>query len=415
MIGSKLLGDTLWFTAGSFFFQGSRFITQLYAAKQLGPTLFGLWQSLFLVLAYGMRSHLGVLNAMNRDIPFYDGAGRTDRIAELREISLGTVERSALLLAGLLFGVSYGFESPATQTGLRYIALMMIFQQIYLYYQMLLKSHRLFRLMSLQQMAYAALTLAMVLPLIHYFGFQGFLGGQLLVLAVTLLFIRGNIPFSIVPSFDWQKAKRLSQIGFPIMLAGLVFNLFTTADRLVILRYLGQQALGYYSLSIMATGILLLIPMTVAQIIYPQMSRKYGQTGQPLALTRLIYIPTLYLLAIMVPVLAGVYFLFPIFIRYFLSQYLPGIPALQITVFGVFFLSLSFGFANFLNTVGLQKRFLIIQTIAIGIVVVLNWMSIRLGYGIEGIAMATTVSYTLYAAMLIGSTHFQLKKGKSRP
>ncbi len=415
MIGSKLLGDTLWFTAGSFFFQGSRFITQLYAAKTLGPTLFGLWQSLFLVLAYGMRSHLGVLNAMNRDIPFYDGAGQVERIAELRAISLGTVERSALLLAGMIFVVSYGFESPATQTGLRYIALMVIFQQLYLYYQMLLKSHRMFRLMSLQQFAYAALTLAMVLPLTHYFGFQGFLGGQLLVLAVTLLLIQGNLPFSIVPTFDWQKAKGLSRIGFPIMLAGLVFNLFTTADRLVILRYLGKQALGYYSLSIMATGILLLFPMTVAQIIYPQMSRKYGQTGQPLALTRLIYIPTLYLLAVMVPVLAGVYFLFPIFVRYFLSQYLPGIPALQITVFGVFFLSLSFGFANFLNTVGLQKRYLIIQSIAIAIVVILNWISIQMGYGIEGIAMATTISYTLYAVMLIGSTHFHLKSGKSQP
>ncbi|OQX24290.1 MAG: hypothetical protein BWK80_21570 [Desulfobacteraceae bacterium IS3] len=404
--------DIFWFTLSNIFFQGSKFLTYLYVAKLLGPKTYGLWNGLILILSYGMNSHLGVLNAMNRDVPYYLGAENSEKIEEIQNISLGAICVSSLILAVIVFLSSYLTDSDTeTITGLRFIALILISQQVYLFYQMLLKSHYLFGFMSIQQTLFSVLTILVVLPLTYYFRFDGFLAGQLIVNLAILMFILRKIPITATPAFEWKTAWTLSKTGFPIMLAGVAYGIMTTVDRMAILKYLGKEQMGYYSLSVMAAGMLLLLPMTVSQIIYPRMSRKFGETRQIESLKPLIYRPAIHLMWIMAIILIGVYFILPPLIRYFLPEYVKGIASLKIMIVGVYFLSLVGGFANFLNTVGLQNIYLSIQFIAIIIAALLCGLSLKLNLGIEGIAWATSLTYIIYAFLLISTTlYFQKRK-----
>ncbi len=408
--------DIFWFTLSNIFFQGSKFLTYLYVAKLLGPKTYGLWNGLILILSYGMNSHLGVLNAMNRDVPYYLGAENTEKIQEIQNVSLGAICVSSLVLAVIVFIASYLTDSDTeTITGLRFISLILISQQFYLFYQMLLKSHHLFGFMSIQQTIFSVLTLLVVLPLTYYFRFDGFLAGQLIVNLAILGYILRKIPIKAKPAFEWKTAWTLSKTGFPIMLAGVAYGIMTTVDRMAILKYLGKEQMGYYSLSVMAAGMLLLLPMTVAQIIYPRMSRKFGETRQAESLKPLIYRPTIHLMWIMAIMLIGVYVLLPPLIGYFLPEYIKGIASLKIMIVGVYFLSLVGGFANFLNTVGLQNIYLSIQFIAIIIVVLLCGLSLKLNLGIEGIAWATSLTYIIYAFLLIASTLYFPKRILPKP
>ncbi len=415
-VGGVMTRDIFWFTLSNIFFQGSKFLTYLYVAKLLGPKTYGLWNGLILILSYGMNSHLGVLNAMNRDVPYYLGAENTEKIQEIQNVSLGAICVSSLVLAVIVFIASYLTDSDTeTITGLRFISLILISQQFYLFYQMLLKSHHLFGFMSIQQTIFSVLTLLVVLPLTYYFRFDGFLAGQLIVNLAILGYILRKIPIKAKPAFEWKTAWTLSKTGFPIMLAGVAYGIMTTVDRMAILKYLGKEQMGYYSLSVMAAGMLLLLPMTVAQIIYPRMSRKFGETRQAESLKPLIYRPTIHLMWIMAIMLIGVYVLLPPLIGYFLPEYIKGIASLKIMIVGVYFLSLVGGFANFLNTVGLQNIYLSIQFIAIIIVVLLCGLSLKLNLGIEGIAWATSLTYIIYAFLLIASTLYFPKRILPKP
>lgn len=413
---SDMTRDIFWFTLSNIFFQGSKFLTYLYVAKLLGPRTYGLWNGLILVLSYGMNSHFGVLNAMNRDVPYYLGAGNMEKIEEIQNISLGAICVSSLSLAAIVFLVSYLSDSDTeTVNGLRFIALILISQQFYLFYQMLLKSHHLFGFMSIQQTLFSVLTVLVVLPLTYYFRFDGFLAGQLIVNLAILGYISRKIPITASPVFNRKTAWELSKTGFPIMMAGVAYGIMTTVDRMAILKYLGKEQMGYYSLSVMAAGMLLLLPMTVAQIIYPRMSRKFGETRQADALMPLIYRPTFHLMWIMALMLFGVYFMFPPLIGYFLPEYVKGIASLKIMIVGVYFLSLVGGFANFLNTVGLQNIYLSIQLLAIIMAVLFCGLSLKLNLGIEGIAGATSLTYIIYASLLIGVALYFQKRMSLKP
>jgi O-antigen/teichoic acid export membrane protein len=69
---SLFIKEFLLFGLSSILYQGSRFVVNLGVAKILGPSTYGLWNMLNLILLYGSVIHLGVINAMNRDVPLFN-------------------------------------------------------------------------------------------------------------------------------------------------------------------------------------------------------------------------------------------------------------------------------------------------------------------------------------------------------
>ncbi|MGR3176658.1 MAG: oligosaccharide flippase family protein [Candidatus Anammoxibacter sp.] len=398
---SKTARDTILFTISSVFYQGSRFLTYLVAAKILGPTTYGLWNGLLLILTYGMNSHFGVLNAMNREIPFYQGKGEFNKVQEITNIGFSTALFSSILLAVAIFLITFiGSWSEDTTFAIRIVALLLVLQQIHNFYQLILKSHSFFGLMASQQAFSSMLTLTIVIGFTYYGGFTGFLWGQVFVFMAVLLFLHKYTSVNFGFQFSWGKAIKLARIGFPIMAVGLAYGMLVSMDRIMVLSFLGIEQLGYYSLSFMAYSIMMLFPMVVAQVIYPNMVKEYGRTFNKKALEVLIYRPLKYLLIVMIPILTITYLIAPIFIRQFLPEYVPGIPALKVTLLGVFPLCFIGGFANFLNTVNKQKLYLIVQIFALGLNFVLNYLFIKMGYGITGVAIGTAITYAVYVITL---------------
>ena len=68
----------------------------------------------------------------------------------------------------------------------------------------------------------------------------------------------------------------LVSVGFPIMLAGLLFGLLTTIDRWLILIYLDRVQVGYYGIVGITVSGLLLLPGIVSQQYYPRLAFAYG-------------------------------------------------------------------------------------------------------------------------------------------
>ena len=397
---SPFLREFLLFAASTVLLQGSRFAVNLFAAERLGPERFGFWYVLNLALAYGGLAHLGVINAMNRDVPVFRGKGNAERVRLIQGVSAGVLLVSTAV-AGLVMVVSLAFLEHVPRAPLAALIALFIVTQPYLLLQVYLKSDGQFGRLSFQQLLFALLFPLSVVPLTIGYGLSGFISGQALVTLLISLFVLRTWTFHLRPVFNVQETLRLVRVGLPIMLVGLMYTLLTTADRWVITAFLDVQRLGYYSLAIMVLGVLSLIPMVVAQQMYPRMAEAWGRTSDAGDVLRWALRQTGMALAFTAPLVLVLYFAAPPLIEAFLPAYTEGVAPVKIILFGPLFLALSGGFANLLNTLDKQVYYLAVQAAALLVNVGLNVMFVRAGMGISGIALGTTLTYALYGLALV--------------
>lgn len=401
-VSARTATDAGLFLGGNVYYQGARFVVYLVAARLLGPDLYGLWNALLLLLTNSvMYGHLGVVNAMTREIPYNEGRGAGAENPEVASTGFTAAVLSALLIAAGTMAVSLiGSHDAATALGLRLVALLLVLEALHQFFDQLLRAYARFRTVALVQIVLGTLLLVGVTGLTIASGFEGFLWAHVAAFAVVVLVLRMRAP--LVPTLRWNRARTvaLARIGFPIMMAGFAYGMLTSLDRLMVLGFLGREQLGYYSLAFMAYGTMMLIPRSVSQMVYPRMAREFGRTKDPGALRDLVYRPLRWLAMIMVPVLAVALVAAPYFVRWFLPQYAPGIPALRITIVSVFFLSFMGGFGNFLTTVHRQKLYLSVIVGALVVNLGLNWAVLAAGLGITGVAAATLITQVAFVAAL---------------
>ncbi|MBE7532513.1 MAG: oligosaccharide flippase family protein [Chloroflexi bacterium] len=396
-------GEFLFFAAATIAFQFSRLGVNLLVARWVGPDEFGIWNALNLLLLYGVIVTLGVPNGMNRDVPIYMGRQAPEIAESLIHSSfwftlLVTVGGGSLLtLISFTSLVEAGF-----QTSLRWMGLLFASWMMYQFFQLRLKCLIRFHLMSMQQFAFAILLPLLALPLAYIWHVPGYVFGQAVTAVLLCVVIASTTSFRPSITLDWAKIQPLIKVGFPIMLAGLLYSVFTTIDRWIVLKYLGVSQLGHYTLAILCVSVLSLFPAIIGQQMYPRMAFHYGETHNIRSLKPLVIKQSLIATAVTLPVILATYFLLPYLVHYMLPDYVIGIRPARILLVGISFIPLAGGVANFLNTVNKQMYYLIVQTTAIVVSFIFSFLLVKAGWGLQGIAMGTAASYILYTCLLIG-------------
>jgi O-antigen/teichoic acid export membrane protein len=395
-----LVGEFVLFSASTVVYQLSRLAVSLIVARWVGPEEFGIWNALNLILLYGVVVALGVPNGMNRDVPLLMGQG--DQFAAQRIVNSSFW---FVLLINTAVGLFISLIGLILNQPLRYpflaMGVLFLTWQVYQYFQLRLKCYIRFRLMSLQQFIFAVLLPVFALPMAYEWGIPGFIVGQAIgALAVCLLIVFQD-PLKIIYSWDRCALRNLVETGFPIMVAGLLYSLLTSVDRWVIVNFLGVEALGHYTLAILCLGVLSLLPAVVSQQMYPRMAFKFGQTRNKRALLPLIIRQSLMSTVVTVPILVLVYAILPFLVDRYIPEYRLGIEPARILLVGLGFIPLAGGVENLLNTVGKQGYYLAVQAGAIFINLCLDILFVKLGWGLNGVALGAAISYALYAIILI--------------
>jgi O-antigen/teichoic acid export membrane protein len=227
----------------------------------------------------------------------------------------------------------------------------------------------------------------------------------------ALLMIK-MVGFDFRLSLNWREVRRLIAVGSPIAAVGLCFGLFVTADRWVVLGYLGTTQLGYYSLTIIVGSAITLLPKVLAQQVYPRMAEAFGKTSDHQSLKKWIFRQVLSTAGVLTPAILFVFFLIPPLVRAFLPAYQPGITAVRIALLGFLFLPLAYAFGNFLNTVDKQMYYLAVILVAIPVEVALSIGLVSVGMGINGVAIGMAVTTILYSLALCLVGMKVLKSGR---
>jgi O-antigen/teichoic acid export membrane protein len=389
--------------AGTFSFQGGRLALNLIAAALLGPEAFGTWTLFILLVLYSNFLSLGITNGAGRQVPYLLGAAQAHEAARAEDVTFLCTAISAGMAAAIALAIGpFILESgDATGAMVALFGIAVLLQQFFLLQQVLLRSRFRYRPAALQQVVLGITTIVAGLPLLLKFGLVGLAAGQVVVYVGGLALAGRMLVRQPRPIWDPAIARGLVVVGLPIMLAGLLFVLLTTVDRWLVLTFLGREQLGYYGLVGIAVSGILLLPGIVSQQYYPRMAFAHGAGRGGRELLNLVGQQSRVSVAIVAGGAVLTAAVSVIGIPQFMPAYQQAVLPIVVVLFGLVVYGLGSAYGDLLNVIGAQRRYLAIQSFALVVTVALSLLFLLGGAGIVGVATATTVSMTIYTALLV--------------
>lgn len=379
----------------------------LIAARLLGPATYGSWNALLLVLDYGILTQFGLQQGLDQEVPSSLAKDRPEQTDRLKRGGI-----AGMILLWAVFAVAmliYLLSAPrrlAEGWGIHGVLLMVlavILQELIFYHGTLLRSHGRIGAVSVSLSVQAIVGGLAGLALLFPMGAWGLLVGWLLGQGVALAYIRVQgasvAPLSLRPN---EGTRKLLVRGLPIFLFLAATTLLKSIDRVMILKFLSVEALGFYSVGLMGISMLLYLPESIAYVLYPRLIARFAATQDAAATARDMVRP-LAAVAWLMPLIVG----FSVFwvrevILVFLPEFVPGVRAVLTLLFGSLGLALATIPAFYIMAIRRQVRLVPLALLAVVADVTLILLFLRAGAKIEGVALAVSLGYALYGLGLLG-------------
>jgi len=363
--------------------------------KLLSPEHYGLYSLLKVIPGYGAFVPLGARQAARFSIPRFQAEKREDRVLAMESaLYFGTFWANLLFIV-IFFCVALP-EAVTTvhRVGVAAFGLFILINWYFDYQITLLKAHQRFDLVSRANYI-AALMACGSLPLLYFFGIYGLIAAMVLNVAVVSAMLRALYPLPALPRFDWREYVRMMREGFPVMCIGLGILAIRTTDRFVISGMLGTEQLGFYAIAVMAFNFLMNLPTVSREIMEPMLMQSLAQQGERENLDRFLFVPLLHTLYLLPVLVGGAFFAAPLFLPLLLPRYAAGVPATQILVVGSFFLGLCYVLRGILVARGWQYQALLVAGAVFAVNLAGSIGLVRVGWGIEGVGLASAISFAL--------------------
>jgi O-antigen/teichoic acid export membrane protein len=304
----------------------------LLQARYAAPDVLGLFNGIGLVQGYTRFLQLGVLNGLNRELPYYYGKGDQKRVRELASVALAW----SLMLGTVLALALCGIAGWCFMRGDRWMAAgwianaVLAFQFFYgsMYLQATYRTASDFARLSLTNVIQNALAVVFV-ALVAVMNFYGLCLRAILVAIAAALMLHAWRPIRVFPTWNWRDWLHLLVIGLPIFVVGELTQFWTTLEGTFVFDILGRRDMGFYAMVVVAGTTLEMLPLAVSQVIYPRMAEEYGRTHEIGGVLRMTLKPMLLTLAGMVPVVFLGWWLARPVTEFFIPRYAGAVPAMQ--------------------------------------------------------------------------------------
>jgi len=265
----------------------------------------------------------------------------------------------------------------------------------------LMRVESLFNRISISQILKGVSSLILAIILIIYFGFYGALVATLCSSTVPLWYLGKGMNIDFKFKIDKERIKALFLTGVPISLIFFNSDIFHSLDRILIVKYLNVTQLGYYSLALSVMTMVQNIPSSISYIIYPKMLEVYGKSDRDILSIQRYFNISSQINSIIIAATVGFLVVSIEFaIYYLLSRYIEAVDVVIILSFSTFFMGVEMISVRTLLT---EKNFMILtifQIIGMVLNLLLNIILIKMGYGIEGVAIGTSVAYVIYSSIV---------------
>ena len=390
-------------------------ITGIVTRKFLGPTLMGIWSYIQVIQYYSNLGQLGILSAAERELPYFYGKKDQERSDKIKNNAFAfTFTVSLLIFFGLVayaFGVKHRV-SPPYFYGLLTVAILAFGGQYGLLYTILLRAHKNFSVLSQAKVIFAITWLVLTLALVIPFNIYGIYLVAVLVMFANISFCYYKTRYPLKFNVDLKELRRLFAIGAPMLLLSVGMLSIKNIDRIFIANMLGAKDLGYYSIAIMVNDYIISIPGTFSVVMFPRFQESYGLKDSIVDIQNFVNTPTQILSYFIAIIIGYAFLILPPMVILILPQFVEGIVAMKILLLGTFFISLVYMPSQFLKTINKQADVVPLIFFVVVLGGLIDYLMIRWGFGINGVALGTGIVNFLYYFLVLGYAmlHYAAKK-----
>ncbi|NCN82795.1 MAG: flippase [Candidatus Pacebacteria bacterium] len=391
----QVFKNTLWMTVYTFILPFlAAFFVNAWIARYLGPDQFGIltyiftFSSIFLSINYMGLDAVVFRNLCNDDLH----AGKILGTATILRLIAGVV---SLILGVIIFSnVNHGDQFLL---GMVFIALTSNIAQAFNVIEGFFQSRLQVKSIAVVRIiVIISISIAKILAVISHAPLSAFivLGSSDAVLSALLLYLMFRKVKNIsIWTFDFKYAKQLLRDGFPLMLAGLTFALYTKLDQIILKSFQGNSQLGQYAIALGVVEAFNFLPLVITNSIAPLVVASVKQDGQKYSLLMVNIYRVMFLLSIVVGV--GLFFvgrhLIPVI---FGKEYLEASRILAFLQFRLFFTCMSVARGLFITSKGMFKLSLVSQVFALIVGLSFNFWLIPI-YGVYGLLLSSLASFII--------------------
>ncbi len=397
----RVLRSLAQFVGGSSIQTVAGFVASYFNARLLGPALLGTWSTAQIFMSYRIFFSLSLPFVMRRDFTMLRGEGREKEAWEIayQVFSYGIVVTPFLSLAlagyAFFFVENYWFRiSLFVASGIFLVEMFSGFGNI------LSKGVNNYAIIA-QASVIQAVVVLFSIPGVYLWGFKALLVGQACAAVAIAVLYYVKKPVKYGWHWDWKLLKRLTVAALPLYLADISAAAFSSIDRIIIAGALSFEDVGLYALSnIVATPLNLLIS-SAGIVIFTHLNERHGTSKEKAVVLKHMNAPQSIFGWLAPPFIGLGIIILPVIIPLVLPEYVEGVRAAQISVIGVYFYALTNFSANALFILDKQKNSAICFVIAGIFNTFGSFLFVRIGYGIEGVAIATSTGFFIYNALMM--------------
>jgi O-antigen/teichoic acid export membrane protein len=382
------------------------FIRGFFLARILGPETFGLWAQMKLVLTVSRHGSLGANDAMVREVPYLNGKGLHKPADDVKEAA-AAINLALSTIAAILIALIICLLSDHLRQNVRAVWLILAFifpmHQMVLFVKAMFRAEKRFGQLSIVILSVAFVTSIFGSISAFYFTLRGFLivFGLCHVL-VLLAVVLSKIPLHL-PAYWIALSFSLIKTGLPIMVSRFTQTLLYNVDQIAIWLFLSKSDLGLYSIQTYIFTIVMLVPIVVSTVLYPRIMEAFGKAGDPEKLAGYLIQPTLVMGWLSSLALGVIFIWLHLPFKWLLPEYVLSISPGRVLLLASFFRVIS----NMPMTIHIslrkEKRLIGIILISVALCAVIDFIMIKIGYGLTGVAFGTTLGLFLFSCFTIGS------------
>lgn len=387
----EIFKDAGIYAFSSYIAQAFDIVNGVLLRRFLGPENMGIWAFLQVIQNYAKHAGLGVSTATSRDVPYFLGKGDKEKALLTQNLvfsfTVCTALSAALCIVGFAVLKRNQFSQPI-YIGLFVIAALILLQRIYNLFVVVIRSHKSFEFAGLLNIASSIINLCLTIALTWKFKLWGFFAASILNYLILIGFILARTPHRFTFYWDWNMLKPLLTLGMVMVVSDILRSVLLSIDRLMIAKFLGFEALGYYSIALMSGNYLYALPNMLGIIFFPHLQEAFARRDSKHDLEKYLREPALIVAYLFPFLIAAVWIISQWIFPILLPQYINGIPALKFYILGSFFLALTHPYINFIITIKKHWDLIPLQLGFVAFGFAVTWFMIKIGLGLTGVAIA---------------------------
>lgn len=313
-----------------------RLFAGLMVVRMIDPSYYGEFTGFGIYLGYILIGQGGIIQGLSRELPYEMGKNNDIYAQQLASsvfcltIIISFLSSLAYLFFSIYFFIEKNNINALICSGYVVISGLELLNRLFL--PTLYRTNNEFKSLGNQNILVNSANILTVF-LVYFFSIYGLIIKSVLIALFEFYLKFKNKPFKLSYRFEFIHMKVLIKTGLPMFIASQSVQLWLTFINNFVYSVGGALNFGLFGLSNIIQNTLGIIPRSMSQVVFPQMTKSLSQ-GTPIDIVLKSNIkPMLFQFIIMLFICVLGFYLLPIVIPIVLPKYIDGIKAAQWIIF----------------------------------------------------------------------------------